>query len=387
MPDENAPQKYVQDVKGIMFSQTVRADLLDTLERALGRKTDEAEKHLWVSMLPDRRKLTLKRIEVLRRWEDNPGEQTAAEAAREAEVKVSRFYEIVGAWKSTHTLSALGTFANRPGRHGPRLDGDVVNRIQTVLVPIVAEHRSEKVSRIVAALQEHDDFKGVELPHVNTLRTMVERELRRLRGEQQVGVRPGLDVVACDLLRPDGSHHVMFGILDRTSRYVLGFSVGQLSDSVSGYARAARDALARIAGPDSSALPWADETTRVDVIVGEDLDRWLPIFRKHEAEPIVPTFAPVDSRGRYGRYFKLITGKAIGRMKIWPARTDGGGVVNENARVYTDAEAVEAIEIEVARHNSEVLAASVATGSARPAPMTVRILEFVSAASGGHSTA
>lgn len=78
----------------ILFSHTPREDLIVALENALGREANDEERHLWMSMLPDRRELTLKRIEVVKDWVDRPGEMTAAEAAVLADVKVSRWYEI-----------------------------------------------------------------------------------------------------------------------------------------------------------------------------------------------------------------------------------------------------------------------------------------------------
>jgi hypothetical protein len=370
----------------ILFSQTSRDDLVAALESALGRVATDEERHLWMSMLPDRRSMTLKRMELVKDYVDRPGETTAAEAAKQAKVKVSRWYEIVGAWKATKSITALGTFANQPGRRGPRLDGTVVNEIQAVLVPTVAERleadKSAKVGTIVTALQNHPKLKKLALPHVNTLRTMVEREIRRVRSEEQAGLRPGFDAAACDLLRPDGTRHVIFTVVDRTARYILGFSVGHVDDSLGAYARAARDAIRRIEGPDGGALPWADHTKRVDVIVGEDEDAWRPVFAAHAARPIVDVFAPVTSPGRYGRYLKLIAGSFIGKLRLVPVRTADVGVADIDARIYTDEEAIEAIEIDVARHNSEVRAASTTTGAPRPAPETIEILRFVAGAAG-----
>lgn len=251
-------------------------------------------------------------------------------------------------------------------------------------MPVVAERLAAdagtKVGTIVTALQNHPKLEGLDLPHVNTLRLMVEREVLRVRGEQQAGLRPGLDAVACDLLRTDGTNHVMFAVIDRTARYILGFSVGRVEDSVSAYARAARDALRRIEGPDAGALPWADELKRVDVIVGEDLDAWKAVFQAHAEHRIVDVFERVISDNRYGRYFKLVAGSTIGKLRIIPMRTDGGGIVGGDARVYSDLEAVEAIEIDVARHNSGVQAASSTTGAPRPAPRLIEMLRFIASA-------
>lgn len=357
-----------------------RLDPDGDLRRALGRDPDPEELTLWAGMPTDRRSAALARIPVLRRWVDEPGELTAAEAAAQADVAVSRFYEIAAAWKASPTLQSLGTFARRPGRKGPRLVGEVVNTIQSILPGIVqGEGRDAKVATIVARLVADPRLAGAGLPHVNTLRTMVERERRRLRAEQQVGVRPGLDASACELLRTDGRYHVVFAVVDRTSRLILGFSVGEVAESRAAYARAARDALDRIAAPDAPALPWADATARIDVIAGTDGNAWTAARERYEADRVGPAFGIVDRGRRFGRYLRIVAGDAIGGMRIFPARTETDVVADAGLR-YTDADATTAVEVEVARHNAAVLAHSVATGAVRPAPDTLRILEFLAGA-------
>ena len=345
------------------------------LRAALGREPASDELTLWASMPTERRALTLSRLPVLRRWVEEPGEMTAAEAAEQARVAVSRWYEIAAAWKASPVLASAGTFAKRPGRSGQRLSGDAVNAIQSILPGLVGDNKDAKIAAVVGLIQAHPAVRGMELPHVNTLRTMVERERRRLKAEQLVGVRPGFDATACELLRPDGSYQVVFAVVDRTSRLILGFSVGDLADSRSAYARAARDALARIAGG-ATAMPWADETTRVDVIVGEDLDAWELTAAGYDADPVGPPFGLVKQGRRFGRYLKAAVGGTIGGMKIFPVRTESEGAAETGHR-YREPEATTAIEVAVARHNAEVLAQSVATGAPRPAAVTLRILEFV----------
>lgn len=346
------------------------------LSGSLGRAPHKDELTLWAGMPTDRRELAMLRIAVLRRWVDEPGEMTAAEAAGQAQVKVSRFYEIAAAWKAEPTLQSLGAFAKRPGRSGPRLAGDVVNTIQSILPELVKVDEHAKIATIVDRLQSHPALRDASLPHVNTLRTMVQREKRRLKGEKQAGGRPGFDAVACELLRPDGSYHVVFAVVDRTSRLLLGFSVGTLDESRSAYARAAQDALDRIVRPDAQRIPWADTTTRIDVIVGEDPEAWASTRAEYGANPFGLDFGLVEKGRRYGRYLKMVAGDAIGGMRIFPARTDASALPEAGHR-FSDAEATTAIEVEVARHNAEVLAESVAQGAARPAPVTMRILEFI----------
>lgn len=355
----------------------MRRDPGGDLRRALGRAPDDAELELWAGMPTDRRTAALTRILVLRRWIEEPGELTAAEAAAQADVAVSRFYEIASAWKASPTLQSLGTFAKRPGRRGPRLSGEVVNVIQSILPDLVGEEgRDSKVAAIVARLVADPRLEGADLPHVNTLRTMVERERRRQRAELQVGVRPGLDASACELLRPDGRYHVLFAVVDRTSRLILGFSVGDLDDSRAAYARAARDALDRISAPDAPSLPWADATTRVDVIAGEDAEAWEAAREEYASAGIGPDFGVVDAGRRFGRYLRIVAGDAIGGMRLFPART-GSDAPPDAGLSYGDTEATTAIEVEVAKHNAAVMDESVAGGAPRPAPVTLRVLEFM----------
>lgn len=60
---------------------------------------------------------------------------------------------------------------------------------------------------------------------------------------------------------------------------------------------------------------------------------------------------------------------AVSRTGVRGKRTEG--------LTFSDSDAVAAIELEVVRHNTAVLAANVATGSARPAPDTIGVLEFI----------
>lgn len=346
------------------------------LRPALGRAPNADELTLWAGMASDRREAALQRIAVLRRWTDEPGELTAAEAAEQADVAVSRFYEIASAWRADPTLASLGTYVKKPGRKGPRLSGEAVNRIQALLPRIVGDNANMKVGAIAGLIQVDPSLEGMKLPHLNTLRTMIEREKRRLRAEQLVGLRPGLDAVACNLVRPDGRHHVIFAVVDRTARFILGFSVGNVRDSRDAYRRAAADALARISRNEIPGLPWADKSERVDVIVGDDEPAWQEARSEFRAAEKGVPFELIIGPRRYGRYLRIVAGTTIGDLKIWPARTDTDEIA-DGSLTHTDAEATTAIEVEVAKHNAEVMAQSVAEGADRPAPITVRILEFI----------
>lgn len=346
------------------------------LRPALGRAPNADELTLWAGMASDRREAALQRIAVLRRWTEEPGELTAAEAAEQADVAVSRFYEIASAWRADPTLASLGTYVKKPGRKGPRLSGEAVNRIQALLPRIVGANSKMKVGAIAGLIQVDPSLEGMKLPHLNTLRTMIEREKRRLRAEELVGLRPGLDAVACNLVRPDGRHHVVFAVVDRTARFILGFSVGDVRDSRGAYRRAAADALDRINRNEIPGMPWADKSERVDVIIGDDEPAWQEArsdFRS--AEKGIP-FELIIGPRRYGRYLRIVAGTTIGDLRIWPARTDTDEIA-DGSLTHTDAEATTAIEVEVAKHNAEVMAQSVADGADRPAPITMRILKFI----------
>lgn len=362
-----------------LFGDERRLDPDGVLAGALGRTPAEDELQMWATMPAQRREAALRRIKALRRWIGSHGEVTAAESAEEAGTTVSTFYGLTSAWQESPSLLSVGALAKRPGRKGTRLDGEVVNRIQSVL-PRIAKAAAQdkkklKVSTLVDRLIADPELKGLDLPHINTLRTMVQTELRRQSAEDQVGLRPGFDAIACDLLREDGTPHVIFGVVDRTSRLILGFSLGDLDDSRTAYARAATDALNRIQAAGET-LPWADTTERVDVILGNDLKAWEDLMAEYADSPIGIEMMPVKSDVRFGRYFRLAAGSALGNMKIWQKRT-GMGAKIEGGHKYTDAQAAVAIEVEIARHNEQVMAQSTATGAARPAPQTVRILDFI----------
>lgn len=353
-----------------------RLDPEGRLRAVLGRAPGEHELTLWAAMPGERREGALGRIPILRRWVEQPGEMTAAEAAAEAGLAVSRWYEVAAAWKAKPTLSSVGSFAKKPGRRGQRLDGDAINVIQSILPVIVGDYKDAKVGTLVSALQADERLRGMRLPHVNTLRTMVEREKRRLKGESQVGGRPGLDVTAVNLMREDGDHHLMFAVVDRTSRLILGFSVGRLSDSRAAYAEAARDALVRLEGEDAPVLPWSDRTERIDAIIGDDADAWHSVAAEYAGANLRPEFSIVSSERRYGRYLKLVAGTTIGNLRLHPARTGGPGK-GAGVPPHSDAEARTAIEVEVARHNTQVMAESVANGAPRPASDTLGVLRFL----------
>jgi len=303
---------------------------------------------------------------------------TAAEAARDADVAVSRWYEVAAAWKAAPVLASVGTFAKRPGRTGQRLDGEAVNRIQSILPTLVASDLNGTVAGVVTRIQADPKLQGLSLPHVNTLRTMVQRERRRQQSERQVGLRPGFDATACELLRTDGTPHVMFAVVDRTSHRILGFTVGDLSESRSAYARAAADALVRIGSPGAQTLAWADTTERIDVIVGDDPQAWARARARYDEAPIGPALGLVAEGRRFGRYLRLAVGTAIGEMRIYPARTEVREPAEGNR--FSDKDAVAAIEVEVARHNAAIAASATVAGAPRPAPVTLHMLEFVASA-------
>ena len=353
-----------------------RLDPTRQLRDAMGRAPRSDELELWASMPTDRREKSLERIPVLRRWVEEPGEMTAAEAAGLTGMALSRFYEVAAAWKAAPTLASLGTFAKRPGRRGERLDPEAVNAIQSVLPRIVGADPMSKVGSLVAKLQADAAVQGLKLPHSNTLRVMVEREKRRLAAEKKAGLRPGFDACAIELIRENGAPHVMFAVVDRSSRLILGFAIGDVGDSRDGHARAARDAVERMSAPDAPVLPWADLTERFDVIVGDDVGRWRREHDAYVADRRKPEFGLVERDGRYGRYLKLAAGRSLGGIALHPVRT-GTADRSLGGRVYSDADAVTAIEIEVVRHNAAVMAANVAEGATRPPPGLGEVLRFV----------
>lgn len=373
-PNNKLSRKLADDL-GVLTNAN-KLDPDGVLSAAMGKGPEQADLLLWAQMPSDRRNEALLRISTLRRWTEEAGEITAAEAADQIGTTVNRFYEIAAAWKRMPTLSAVGSFAKRSGRKGSRLDPNIINKLQALLPHLVKANGDTTTAAIVSLLLTHPNFEGMQLPHVNTLRTMVEREKRRLMGEHQVGLRPGFDASACELLRADGCYHVIFALVDRTSGLILGFSLGELEGSRNAYARAAQDALDRIHGTTSNTLPWGDTTTRVDIIVGTDTAQWALLKQEYTELDLGPDFGLVTSDRRYGRYLKLVAGNAIGDIRLHSAKTEVKDVVETGNR-FTDAEAVASIEVAVASHNNLIIRQNVAKGAVRPARVTLRILEFL----------
>lgn len=120
----------------------------------------------------------------------------------------------------------------------------------------------------------------------------------------------------------------MSTLIDEGTRLNLGAWSGGTADEAEGYAHAARDASARIAGALTD-LKWADRLTRIYAQVGGDRAKVAALrARLMDAEVGAGVnLAPAC----YGRRFRQLVGPRIGRIEITPGRTEAGHASPDNS--------------------------------------------------------
>ena len=358
---------------------------LAELAQALGRRPDDEEAVAWATMSLANREATLNRIRLLQRWVGDRGELTAASAASQAGLGLSRWYDVAGRWSSgERRLFDIGRYARgHPDRKGV-FDATLLDELRTAVPRIVAENdgldgRRVPVARMVELLVQSIDVGARRLPVFNTLRRMIEQERRRVDTRGQVGTQLGFDMVGSGLLRSDGRQHLIYGVIDRTSRLILGFTLGSIENSVERHGVAAIDALAGISSIGFDGVPWATATRRIDVVPGMDVDAWSLRAQRRKA-PV--EWGIADGRKSRGGYFRKAVGPHLGRLKLSSVRNaiELRDIAPE-AEVFNEDSASLRISVEVASHNSAVMAELrelAGEGEAAPAPTLEAALRWVS---------
>ena len=328
----------------------------ERLAAVLDRPVTVEEADAWTRMTPENRKLALSRAGALNRWQHERAEWTAGEAAEAAGLKLSRFYDMAATWeRAGKSLFNLGLSAKPQGDRKPRFDPGLLNELQGIVAKAAAGKSKMPISAIVEQMTAEIDAGDRVMPSVNTLRNIAARELRRLKAEGQVGTRPGLDVLGTGMFDAEGRHLLLFAVIDRTSKLIMGWSIGFLDDSWTAYAAAARDAVQRIEAVGDGSMPWAPDVGRVDVVVGDDLAQWRKVKAEWPTTGSGVELELVTAPRRFGRYFKSTTGLRIGRLQLVPpiatkAVRDaftGPGLDVKEAKVRVD--------VEIAKYNGEIL--------------------------------
>jgi hypothetical protein len=369
---------------GTLSNDASSTEALAALAEALGRAPDPEEAVAWASMTPGNHRLVIRRIQVLRQWTESRGDMTAADAADAVGLKIARFYDLASRWSAgKKRIFDVGRFAGSQSERRGRFDAGLLNELQAAVPTVVGNNRSASVSRQVDLLAAAVDLKGRALPGRNSMREIVERERRRLDTRRQAGTEIGFDVVGSGLLRSKGGQHVIYAVIDRTARLIMGFAIGELEDSVAGYAAAAADALRWMHSAEASGIAWTSLTDRIDVVPGCDADWWSALDRK--LCPVECGLA--DGKRSRGRYFRQFVGPRLGRLKLTAATGTNKSVEAAPDEAVDDDMARLRLRVEIAAHNAAVRREMNVEGEVSPAPTTIAALQWMAALAEGSGQA
>lgn len=315
------------------------------LVSALGAKPSEEDRAAWLSMSPTQRRKALQRIATLKQWTNDRGGLTVEKAAERTGISAKRFYEMASAWRKRAGLAALGVFAKSQDRRS-RLDPRAVNLLQSLLPRIIASDprpsidsmREMAVAQVkAAAAAASPPFDpALRIPSRMVVRRMIERGLGRSEAEALVGYDVAFDRCPLSLVDETGVRFTLFAVVDRATGLLLGVSLGQLPDSVAGFAAAAHDALDRL--PRMSGLgAWAEATQRVELWAGPEADG-AAVAAAIAGVPGGPDLN-IATEGTPGRYLRAAVGDRLGRAEFRSAISLSKGQPVRESPVYSLAAA------------------------------------------------
>lgn len=344
------------------------------LRRVFGDPVPVEELEIWTRMPAAERAKALQRISALDRFCDAEQEITASAAAADAGVKLGRFYQIARRWRERRSLASLGSYASAR-RPRQRYDTETTNALQAVVARVVEDNPDASVARLAQLLAEESRLPAKKLPSRNTLRLLVERELRRRVETREAGYEVLFDCSAISFPRVDGLAHTMFVIIDSGTHLILGHAVGDVGDSLSGYRAAASDAMARMPQLSNGRSLWADHLERSQLVPGDDREAITKLA--NGLETTVGASAPqlLTSDRPYGRYIRKHLGLKLGPIRIIPSRT--GRSVNASEAADRGIDAIDAharLELEVIAHNAAITADLAIDGAEAPPADLVRLL-------------
>jgi hypothetical protein len=323
-------------------------ELPKVVKEALGRRNALHEQQLWAAMSPKQRERSVQRIEAINRWHGERSGWTADDAALAADLSKPRFYTLAMTWEDVEarSLALLGVQAKTPRRR---------QRWKPEIVKAISDGAAS-----VAQLAEnlHDRLAGrfEDFPKASTLRSSIIEARRLATLGDEVGTDIAFDACATNIPSPDNRPHVAFVAIDRATGFILGTSIGDISDSVGAYRELAleiKEGLGERAI--DFAVPWAERVERIEFVIGSDLEA----FRKWEAE-LKGAIAKVNIQGsnkprRFGRYLKEHVGTVIGRIRLLPAQTlKPTADYALPGQVVTEIDAAMKLRLEVNDHNRDV---------------------------------
>lgn len=361
------------------------SDSSDELAELLGRPPTTPEESAWRAMSPSLRRRAGERILLMQRWIGHRDGLTASDAAAMAGVNPKRFYQMAAAWKKDPGLAAVGAYASAPPERRPRIDPRINMLLQANVARVVAEHPGESIESVRRHLEDaarrqfsrFEDGAELQLPSMNVTRGIIQRELHRVHEMTLLGESLALDCCATTMRRPDGAPHVLFALVDRGTRRIVGHALGSVESSISAYGRAAAAALAWISGAPATALPWASATRRLDVVLGADDSAWEDLLRRWRANGGLPELGEITNERRYGSQYRKYVGDRIGRVVLRPTWTTAAPPMDADAEIFDDRDAAARVALEIAAYNDSEALSPAGSHADEPPPSLVAALQFL----------
>ncbi|MFN3727472.1 MAG: hypothetical protein ACK4SZ_14345 [Allosphingosinicella sp.] len=349
------------------------------LMEALDPECVDQEWRVWSDLSASQRTRAVARLEALDRWRDGRGDLDVVEAAKLADVSVSRFYRIASDWRANPSIAALGIFARARARR-PKVSAEVVDRLGTAARQAVLMFGdlsiSALVDRTIRLAQLPADAK---LPGATKVREIIEAERRRIAAKRAMGQVILFDCVATSMPRADRRPHIAFLCIDEGTGAVLGVAAGCIEAAMSGHAAAAADALRTIKANRNS-WPWSNVFSTVRMTAGEDIERISRVVHGLNMRFVQQHFVLERDARRYGRLIRKTVGPRMGRVTFTPSRTVSGEAMATNSDMtpWSDAEAFEALRRAADAHNAAVIPVE-GGGAVEPPPHLIEALATITA--------
>ncbi|MBC3941181.1 hypothetical protein [Sphingomonas albertensis] len=358
-----------------MLQARVEASAQPVLMEMLGPKLSSEEVAYWASLSPLKRAKAARRLEALRDWKDAKGSMSVADAAVAAGTSASRFYRLISDWGRRESLASLGVLATVDRSSAARIAEDVNATLLREAHRVVTELDGSSVRAQVVRLRETAEPLVAKLPGESKLRQYIEQARHRRQNRAGVGNYIVYDCAGCTLKRHDGRSWIIFALIDRVSGLILGFQLGDLTDSARVFMQVASDALQRLSSPWARGLPWATACAEIDAVVGgdpemgDDIDNWFELSAAAVDFGSNIKIGLVTRKRRHGAYLRKIVGPTIGRLALSSVVKAERETIDAEQSTPVDAdEALMVIEGEVARYNTATLAEHFGGPVQTPAP-------------------
>lgn len=329
------------------------------IEKLFDGSVPATERAMWTLMDDEQRDRALQRGAALISYDGGKGGISAANAAVAAGVSLVRFYQMAKKWDAGRSLAALGVGAAPRGVRVKAIRADLDEELERAAAAVVDRDEEASVRQLALDLAEELGARlgpDTKLPKHNTLRLVVERELRRRRRRGRPGEQLLFDNCPIGILRPDGSFYQVYSVIDEATHLVLGAALGDAADGRGGYRAAAADAMVRLHDERLGRLDWAARVARMQLVPAGDGDQALDGVDLFAGAPGLGF--NLAKAGTGGRYIVGRVGHQLGVLPVWKSRADNElpSSVERRAPVLEPELAAARLALEVAAHDGEVLA-------------------------------